>query len=215
MNCNCSVIHVEVQSPAQHLHVFFQVVPQEAENIAGSRVDHVSNFLCGQSRTGGLVSWSRRLWQRCVKSTQAHPQVSAGALKHGEVRQQPQDAGLSRRQLSLGSFRPPMSLPKNVSRPGLVSKPRNQSDSCLTKTLPAGLETIEPLEVLLKEASNRGVSLSSNRKPTFKAFGSLHWFTALTNKVRMNKTFSELFLSYFEQEKAYLSNKAHMSVGTS
>lgn len=114
----------------------------------------------------------------------AHSQVFDSALKDGEVRQQPQDAGLSGGQLSLRSLRPPMSHPENVSRPGLIPKPRFQLEGCLTKTSSYRLKTVKPLDlVLLNEASNRDVSLSSNRKPTFKASGSLHRLTTLSNKV--------------------------------
>ena len=39
------VVHVLGQRLAQHTHVLFKMVPQEAEDIAGPGVDHVTNSL--------------------------------------------------------------------------------------------------------------------------------------------------------------------------
>lgn len=45
MNCNCCAVQVLIQRLAQHTQVLFKVVPQEAGNIIGPGVDHVTNSL--------------------------------------------------------------------------------------------------------------------------------------------------------------------------
>lgn len=45
MNCNRRAVQVLTQRLAQHMHVLFKVVPQEAENIIWPGVDHVTNSL--------------------------------------------------------------------------------------------------------------------------------------------------------------------------
>lgn len=45
MNSNSRVVRVLIQRPPQHTHVLFKMFPQEAENLTGPGVDHVSNTL--------------------------------------------------------------------------------------------------------------------------------------------------------------------------
>lgn len=45
MNSNSRVVRVLIQRLPQHTHVLFKMFPQEAENITGPGVDHVSNAL--------------------------------------------------------------------------------------------------------------------------------------------------------------------------
>lgn len=45
MNSNSRVVRVLIQRLPQHTHVLFKMFPQEAENITGPGVDHISNAL--------------------------------------------------------------------------------------------------------------------------------------------------------------------------
>lgn len=113
MNCNCCAVHVLTQSLLQNLHVFFKMSPQEAEDIRRRGLDQATDYL-QQKRSKQqhyhMIPPLKIRYMQSRSQVESHSLILDGALEHGEVGEQPQDAGLSVRQLPFGGFRPLSSL---------------------------------------------------------------------------------------------------------